>query len=345
MTNRLKTIRSTAGALFDGFRGDARGNVAVITALCAVPLFAAAGIAVDYSHAVLVRTAMQAEADAAALAAAAGGPSVNDAKWVTVVEQNTKSRFGSSIRDVAVQGKWISATDFSIDVSAAVPVTLLSAIPSYSQNMDVKVVAVARYAEPVLEYKPPTLAQLDPDAADYNRMYVYCYDPSKKNDPKTAGRTQETAVADNAGTKYSYTMPQCGPKEALAFHLHNVRNARTTKSKWDSSKAEHYEYYTDTVISGGKETYSLPYSLLETVLCNTAAECKPKNQGGIIVEGANRTPTQATSACTTGKYLYYGWEDRPPEQGGSDREYNDIRIIMECPSVKANGAEKVALIK
>ena len=33
------------------------------------------------------------------------------------------------------------------------------------------------------------------------------------------------------------------------------------------------------------------------------------------------------------------------QQGGSDRDYNDIRIVIGCPTVKASGTEKVALIK
>jgi Flp pilus assembly protein TadG len=323
---------------------DARGNVAVITALCAVPLMAAGGLAIDYANASFVRSFLQAEADAAALAAAAGGPSDEDMKWVTAAEDHTETRFGSGVADVSVEGRWLTATDFAVEAQAATPVTLLAVLPGIEKKMTVKVAAVARYSEPVLEYKPPTVAQLDPDAADYNRMYVYCFNAEKK-DKKDKGRTQMTAVADNAGTKYKYTMPECGPKETLSFRLHNVRNARTDKSKWDSSRAEHYEHYTDTVMSGGVETYALDYSLVETILCDSESECKPKKQGGIIPEGPNRVPEEADAACVPGKYMYYGWEDRPPEQGGSDRDYNDIRIVLGCPTVKASGKELVALIR
>ena len=339
MRNHLKCVRSKCSSLLHRFRSDARGNVAVITALTAIPLCAAGGIAIDYSRASLVRTFLQAEADSAALAAAVGGPTADDMKWLTAAEQHTNSRFAPTIDKISVQGKWLTATDFGVDATASVPTTLLAAIPGFSKLMDVKVAAVARYSEPVLEYQPPTLAQLDPDAADYNRIYVYCYNP------KTKKRTQETAVADNGGTKYTYTMPLCGPTENLSYRLHNVRNARTTKSKWDSSKAEHYEYYTDTVITGGAETYALQYSLLETVLCDSEAACKSKSQGGILPEGANRVPLKATATCSTGKYFYYGWEDRPPEQGGSDKDYNDIRIVIACPKVKSSGANSVRLIK
>lgn len=339
LRNHLKTINSKVCALLQRFRRDGRGNVAVMTGLLAVPLLAVSGIAIDYSRSSFVRSFLQAEADAAALGAAAGGQSVDDAKWVTAAQDHTKSRFSSGISNLSITGKWLTVTDFGVDASASVPVTLLAALPGYSKEMTVGVTAVARYSEPVLEYKPPTLAQLDPDAADYNRIYVYCYNP------KTKKRTQEVAVADNGGTTYTYTMPLCATGENLSYRLHNVRNARTTKSKWDSSKAEHYEYYTDTVITGGAETYGLQYSLLETVLCDTKAACKYKSEGGVLPEGANRVPQKATATCSTGKYFYYGWEDRPPEQGGSDKDYNDIRIVIECPTVKSSGVNSVRLIK
>ncbi|MGE4251739.1 MAG: TadE/TadG family type IV pilus assembly protein [Parvibaculaceae bacterium] len=341
MRKHLKTVT----ALLRRFTGDRRGNVAVITALTAVPLVAAGGLAIDYANASFVRSFMQAEADAAALAAAAGGPSAEDPKWMTAAQGHTTTRFGSSVANVSFQGKWLTATDFGVEATAVTPVTLLSILPGIANKMTVKVAAVARYSEPVLEYKPPTVAELNPDAADYNRIYVYCFNSEKKN-TATKGRTQMTAVADNAGTKYSYTMPVCEPKETLSFRLHNARNARTDKKKWDDPrKTDIYEHYTDTVISGGSESYALNYSLLETVLCDSKNECKPKSQGGILVEGANRTPQKATGACAPGKFMYYGWEDRPPEQGGSDRDYNDIRIVLECPTVKASGKELVALIK
>src|ERR1051325_2831681 len=50
------------------FRHDRRGNVAIITALAAIPMLAAIGCVVDYTFASMVRAKLQAGADAAALA-------------------------------------------------------------------------------------------------------------------------------------------------------------------------------------------------------------------------------------------------------------------------------------
>jgi hypothetical protein len=93
------------------------------------------------------------------------------------------------------------------------------------------------------------------------------------------------------------------------------------------------------------ESYNLGYSLVETVLCNNRNQCRPRSQGGIIREGPGRTPQRANLGCSAGKFFYYGWEDRPPEQGGSDRDYNDIRIVIECPEMTVVGGEQVTLIE
>ena len=54
--------------LISNFRSNSSGNVAMITALVAVPMIGAVGCAIDYSNAVMIRTKLQAAADAAALA-------------------------------------------------------------------------------------------------------------------------------------------------------------------------------------------------------------------------------------------------------------------------------------
>jgi Flp pilus assembly protein TadG len=63
-------------SLIAQFRSNKRGNVAVITALCCLPLIAAIGCVVDYTTASLVKTKLQAAADAAALATVSVNSSV-----------------------------------------------------------------------------------------------------------------------------------------------------------------------------------------------------------------------------------------------------------------------------
>jgi Flp pilus assembly protein TadG len=73
-------------ALVANFRLNTRGNVAVISAVAALPMIAAAGCVIDYTNASMIKTKLQAAADAAALATV----SVNSSA-VTTAKSMTKS--------------------------------------------------------------------------------------------------------------------------------------------------------------------------------------------------------------------------------------------------------------
>jgi Flp pilus assembly protein TadG len=333
------------------------GNMAVAFALSLLPLMGAVGAAVDYSRATNVHAFLQSQADMAALSGAQLGPDGADKPLLNYVQTITKQRYGdgSWIDAMSVSGSWISDVDYQVKVSGKVRVSVLAAVPGFPDEVPVSVVSVVRIAEPRYVYTPPTMTQLDGEAGDYNRIYVYCFDETKKHNHGTHGRTQMTAIADNAGTAYHYNMPRCDAGQTLSYRLLNVRLARTDPSKWDDPKALHFNYYTDTTVENGADTYDLGgWSVLETVLCKNLNECKPKSQGGIIPEGKNRDPVQAKATCSPGKYMYYGWEDRPPGMSGpsadwtdiawTDRDYDDIRIVIACPSLEAVQDRQVRLV-
>lgn len=207
-------------------------------------------------------------------------------------------------------------------------------------------------AEPTYVYKAPEVSDLDPEAWDYNRIDVYCFDYENRRDRETRGRTKMTTIADNTGTVYDYEMPRCGPNEMMSFKLLNIRGARQNPNLLRNGTR--YEYYTDTHLNrNGAETYDISCSgsscgsvpsggwdILETVLCDTKEQCVPKSQGGIIPEGRHRTPQRTTQRCSPGKYMYYGWEDQP----GGDRDYDDIRIVIACPSLEQVEDRRVRLV-
>jgi Flp pilus assembly protein TadG len=76
---KTQTIRKHPRALISGFLANARGNVAVITALSALPIVSAIGCAVDYSMATTIKTKLQAAADAATLAAVSANSGLSNA--------------------------------------------------------------------------------------------------------------------------------------------------------------------------------------------------------------------------------------------------------------------------
>jgi Flp pilus assembly protein TadG len=71
-------------ALLSAFRSDRRGNAAVIFAFATLPLISAVGCAIDYSYASMIKTKLQAAADAATLATVSkNSPVVTTAKGMT----------------------------------------------------------------------------------------------------------------------------------------------------------------------------------------------------------------------------------------------------------------------
>ncbi len=227
----------------------------------------------------------------------------------------------------ARDGTWISETEYRVVSEKAVDVTLM-ALLGYDK-VDVKVEAVALFALPGVYYDPPVMVELDPAAMDFNRISVYCFDPA------TNTRGPMVAIADNNGNSYNYSMPVCEIGQRLELSLHNLRFGRTRPWLRTDPTAENYTYYSDDL--GGNE-------VLETLRCDTLSQCKYMSEGGMIPEGPGRVPMKETRPCAEGKYMYYGWEDRP-FGFAADGDFNDIRIIIKCPKEGSNEKRAARLTK
>jgi Flp pilus assembly protein TadG len=353
----LRHIRETVS----GFRRDRGGNVAVIFGISIVPVMGLTGGAVDLSQATRDMAGLQSAFDAAAIAGvrqAALGSAVVTLTAQNFLAANLPTRLKTYPVTIAPSngGKTVRIT-----TNGTMQTTFLGIIGMKTMNIVARSTATSTTIETVTSKKPVT-AQLDPEAGDYNRMYVYCYDDARRNQPDK-GRSQMTAIADNAGTTYNFNMPACKATETFSYRLYNVRNARTQPHLWDTALPGtliannaadwanpwannlSYNYYSDTRMVGGVPThqFSNGVPILETVICKNLGQCKSKGNGGILPSGTNRTPQQATEACSPGKYIYFGWEDRPPGYGWTDSDYDDIRVIVECPSTTTTSSTVVRL--
>lgn len=136
MKAHLKTAQEKTGALLRRFRRDAEGNIAIITALVALPLFIGAGVAIDIARASRSQNTLQVAVDAAALAAAAtdkaGTPATTQAEkdarkaaLKKVAENFLKANYKDVGADVTVD---INVTDEVISLVArkAFPTTLMN---------------------------------------------------------------------------------------------------------------------------------------------------------------------------------------------------------------------------
>jgi hypothetical protein len=140
--------------------------------------------------------------------------------------------------------------------------------------------------------------------------------------------------------------PTCDQEnESVSFHLRNFIMANNNPNNlWKTTLNNRY---TDTKLTDGVESSPLfgPEKMVETRRCDTRDKCDPDKVGNEIgsAEGKKKTPNLETRPCAPGKFMYYGWEDRPPS-GSSDRDYNDITILLRCPSSGQLGGGKPRLV-
>jgi hypothetical protein len=180
-------------------------------------------------------------------------------------------------------------------------------------------------------YQPPEVFNLAPEAADYNEVFAYCFDFAGEGS-RASRRSQMTLVARNISPPVSYVWPDCPDGQSLSFRLYNNRNARNNPTL-RANPQEFYNHYSDTVIEEGREIFDFGgLEILETVRCDNLEECRPTTQGGVVPAGRNRTPIRESRPCVPGKFMYFGWEDRPPGLGWTDRDYDDIVFVMRCPT-------------
>lgn len=212
-------------------------------------------------------------------------------------------------------------------------------------------------------------------------------------DGRERGLWRQTAGGNSDWREYIYVAPACRDGSELSFRLENVRFSRTQARFWEDEFHEgrnwdghsrwnfapsgyghraRFNYYTDTYyqedmpgeqydglilpdVNNRYVTVGNPARVLETILCDTQEECTTTNYGGIIpYRQANREPHRASQRCDEGKYMYYGWEDRPPGLQGpkgdwndiawTDSDYDDIRIVIQCPVTKLIGDRNARLI-
>lgn len=348
------------------FLRDQNGHVASIFALTLLPVLGFIGVAVDYSRASALKEQIRTVSDHVAVAIAASEIPSRAPEFLDGAKNELQQRLGDRIAHLSVTGAWLDASNYRVAISGDLATAIAAAVPGMPKSISVGVTTVAHRLPAAYRVLPPHMSLLEPEAADYNRAYLYCFNPDRKNEPDK-GRRNFVPIADNATppTDFSkkiegYALPQCTPDEFPAYMMRNVRNSRTQPANWDRDR-DYYEYFTDTVIDQNthvmRDIVVSDYidsnrvrrvnnisttPMLETILCDNAAQCRQTNEGGILpMRQTNRNPRVATGACTSGKYMYYGWEDRP----GGDRDYDDIRIIISCPEREKVAEKHVRIVE
>jgi hypothetical protein len=354
--------------MFD-FGKDDKGTVAIVFALTLLPTLGFAGAAVDYGRATNARDYMRKVSDQTALTIVAAE---GDVAAVTLAAAKTtiEGALGEGVRDVVVTGRWLDDAHYLVRTEGDVVMSIVQAVPGMPESVAATVETVTRRIPPTYRTTPPERSLLEPEAADYNRIYMYCFDPAR-TDEADLGRRDLTPIADNASPPTDYAadpgwaLPECGAGEVVSYMLRNVRSARKHPERWDDPAQQVYEYYADTtldpstrvmrhdvrgyrVYDGSSRTAMNMTSspILETIRCRTDAECRPVAEGGIVPNRkTGRTPGTATQACEEGMFMYFGWEDRPPGFGWTDEDYDDIRLVVSCPEVVRLTDKQVMIVR
>jgi Putative Flp pilus-assembly TadE/G-like len=313
----IKAIVDAVGRL----RRNERGNVAILFGLTLIPVGGAAGMGLDYSRASNYYSSAQSEVDAAVLSVARRAVEINTqdttkglpestkismiearaAEAIAIAKAQLTNRYGTSIENITVSGQWINQVDreYRITASGNMQRTLSAIVPGVAKTQEISVGANAKaIVQPSTTSSAPKIDRPGYEAGDYNRVYVYCYDDSKKNEPNK-GRSKMTAISSNGtdnGVPETDTnpvfkniqMPVCTGGETLSWRLYNVRMARTDKTRWPKDTLDPatglwtqqdnpgentngtpqqrslYNYYTDTKINptNNAQTYQFEGSQL-----------------------------------------------------------------------------------
>ncbi|MGI9513609.1 MAG: VWA domain-containing protein [Anderseniella sp.] len=110
-----------------GFSRDTQGAVALLAGLAAVPMFLAAGAAVDFFRVDAARAEVQASLDASALAGAAAKPGTSDAARRKIALETFEANFTDGFADKLDGAPQVEIDDDSLTVSynGGLPTTLL----------------------------------------------------------------------------------------------------------------------------------------------------------------------------------------------------------------------------
>jgi Flp pilus assembly protein TadG len=400
MSTELNRASLLGRSLLARLRAGRQGATATVFALAMPVMAGGLALGVDFSFYNMVHNRMQTAVDGAALAAAAEIERGGDvsSKALSYISNDVPAAFNgmTTAADVTL-GIYDNQNGFRPDSSSNANAVLVRGERSPSRGNpvsqlfsaifvdDVKTISVeAIAARPVnVFYQPPESQTLDPEAGDYNELYVYCYD-STGTGPAPSRRTQMTLVSNNmpagqnivqisgglitANPPQNPVWPRCTQEgQTLSIRLRNIRHVKSNPKLWANPSETisgvqpgrpERDYFTDTRLENWVEQFDLQgFNILETVRCDTAAQCTPSANNSNIPAGRNRQNSRRREnrPCEPGKFMYFGFEDRPPGQTGAnanwmqpawtDTDYDDIRMVMRCPSSGRLGDAYVRLVR
>jgi Flp pilus assembly protein TadG len=360
-----------------------RGAAAAAFALALPFMLSGLALAIDYASFRVTHTRMQNAADAAALAAIAD-LSLDDAakveKALSMINANLPEEFGAvtTANDITL-GSYTKEGVFTPAVGADVNAARVVAVRSpgrgnavnrifsmFISNEALTISTVAIAARPGnVAFEPPEVVSMQGTASHFNELWAYCYDPvnrvrrsdsmglisnNNRRGPNTTTGMPLAPVATNSLREPSLdNWPTCDqPGDTVSLLLRTYENANANPSVLWTTRMNNR--WTDITLTDGVQSSPLfgPGKLVETILCPSLELCTPTSAGGpantmvVTRERMRIVPKVETKPCVPGSYLYYGFEDIPPP--GGDQDYEDISLVLRCPSAGRLGGGKPRLV-
>lgn len=136
--------------MFKHFFADVRGNFGVFSSILAVPIIATAGLAVDFSLALVEKTTVQGLADSAVLAAAASNSTSAAEIKKTVEDHFNGGSKGSVTETVSIKSvEYRADRTIAIEVAAEIPLTLGKVLFDKGFPVTVSAIAQQGFSTPV----------------------------------------------------------------------------------------------------------------------------------------------------------------------------------------------------
>lgn len=173
------------------FSNNNQGSVAIFFAVMLIPVIGFLGAAVDYAIALRSRGIQQNISDEAALLIANAKTSAAAIAGLKFAHDEISKRFAktSNQEDTSIVGIWLDGSRYKMTITIILKTMFIHVLPMMENKIKFSVTTTVTRVAPIYETKPPTSSLLSPEAADYNRIYLYCYssDPARQKEAD-AGR-------------------------------------------------------------------------------------------------------------------------------------------------------------
>jgi Flp pilus assembly protein TadG len=307
-----------------------KGNVAIITALAAIPLVGAVGLAVDYTRALQFKTSLQGAVDSAALA-------------------------GASLLSTSTSSASTMATDYIKSEITKLPpnngVTYTIAVPNTSS---VTVSATGQLATTFMSiftksFSVATTATAGPgqgpggtvtwnlslggffsSAYDSNTIYWYIVPNDDSVPPNSA--LQGPIASNNPNIPVSSSSFTVGENQKIGFALVNVTGGLIGygSNQWGGTQGSTHYFYSSISPPSSAAYPSSGENNLKICSGKAISSCPSSNN-------TLSTPTTAAPSCASlgSNYITYAWND----MGGTtdDYDYNDSEYYVSCGSGSGGG--------